>query len=569
MITRVTLRNFKSFRDQTFPVSDTIVLAGPNNSGKSTLLQALSTWALARDRWRLKRAGGTETGRRNAVPITRRDFTSLPLREFDLLWPLRSTALSKDELVGAGKKPGEPRLIEIEVAGTGGVGGADPWSLTMELRYQGPEQIYVKPTGARIPESALEIRVVHCPPFSGIGAEERRLDFGAQNHELGKGKPGEVLRNLILEVWNEKTHWEELVQDIQELFRFTLLPPQYEERLTPFILCEYLPGIPNGKGRTTMPHYDIASGGSGFHQVLLLLSFFYARPASILLLDEPDAHLHVVLQRQIYDRLRDVANRRRSQMILATHSEVLLDGTPPTRVISFLGAPHGLVHALQKDQVREAMSRLTTLDLMLAEEKRAILYCEGESDFKILSAWARVIAHPAQRFFENPFFHAISGSNPREAKRHLFALRAIHPLLRGLLLLDGDNRGLSDHEVIGDGLEAIRWTRYEIENYLIVPDAIARFLGGDAPDLFQSAHAEAALDYLRSELPPSTFHNPLVDNETLKSVRASKDLLPRMFEAAGFPMEKGDYFLLAEKLRPAEVHPDVRRVLDRIASLIG
>jgi len=214
------------------------------------------------------------------------------------------------------------------------------------------------------------------------------------------------------------------------------------------------------------------------------------------------------------------------------------------------------------------MKRLTTLDLLFAEQGRRILYCEGESDFKILKAWAQVMQHPAWKFFENPFFHSNEGRNPREAREHLFALRAIHPGLQGLLLLDGDNRNLPPHEVEGTGLTVHRWKRYEIENYLLVPDAIRRFLAREPTDLFFAKSADDAIDFLRGQLPPQTFEDPIADNATVVAVRASKDVLPQMFEAAGEPLEKEDYFLLAEVMRPSEIHPDARAVLDAIANLV-
>ena len=241
---------------------------------------------------------------------------------------------------------------------------------------------------------------------------------------------------------------------------------------------------PRAKEKAGCRNSTLLPEDSGFHQVLLLLSFFYARPATVFLLDEPDAHLHVILQRQIYERLRAVASRRDCQLIVATHSEVILDSTPPRRVVSFLGKPHPLVREDQRDQVREAMGRLTTLDLLLAEQGRAVLYCEGESDFDILHAWSEVLNHPAKRFFSKPFFHVNEGCNPREAKGHLFAVHAIHPSIRGLLLLDGDNRSLPDRELIANGLLIVRWHRYEIENYLLVPDAIKRTSLPEPRDLF-------------------------------------------------------------------------------------
>ena len=41
--------------------TDSIVLAGPNNSGKSTLLQALAVWNLALQRWRTEKGNGPQS----------------------------------------------------------------------------------------------------------------------------------------------------------------------------------------------------------------------------------------------------------------------------------------------------------------------------------------------------------------------------------------------------------------------------------------------------------------------------------------------------------------------------
>jgi len=49
MITRVRLVRFKRFLDETFDIAGRcVVLAGPNNSGKATLLHAVSTWSQTR-----------------------------------------------------------------------------------------------------------------------------------------------------------------------------------------------------------------------------------------------------------------------------------------------------------------------------------------------------------------------------------------------------------------------------------------------------------------------------------------------------------------------------------------
>jgi predicted ATP-dependent endonuclease of OLD family len=50
MITEVKVECFKKFQTTGFELGDDIVLAGPDNSGKTTLLQAVFVWDLALQR---------------------------------------------------------------------------------------------------------------------------------------------------------------------------------------------------------------------------------------------------------------------------------------------------------------------------------------------------------------------------------------------------------------------------------------------------------------------------------------------------------------------------------------
>ena len=565
MIEKVRVRYFKRFAEHTFDLADHVVLAGPNNSGKSTLLQAIVVWNLALQKWRAAaRVGAT---RRTGVPITRKDFTAIPLREMNLLWTDTSTALRTSE---AGKtekgksRAGFPRAMEIELIGREPAEG-ESWTQTFEFRYQSSEQIYVKPGEGRpgdIPPQAVGLNVVHVPPFSGIGVQETRYDRPYQDLLIGQGKPGDILRNLLMEVQSkdDQADWNELTREIEEVFGYRLLPPKYEG--LPYIVCEYRPN----KGRGGVA-FDISSAGSGFHQVLMLLAFFYARPSSLLLLDEPDAHLHVILQKQIYDMLRSIAAKRRCQLVVATHSEVLIDGTSPERILSFYGTPHQLLQGTQRDQVREALKRLTAMDILLAESSAGILYLEGETDFNLLRAWAKVLKHPLYEkwFTGSPFWHSNQGRNPGEAKAHFFALRAIKPNIRGYLLLDGDNRNLSDHEVGADGLEIGRWVRYEAESYLVHPQVLKRFLDPRVTELF----AAKCRQFLEDELPAAVVREPLKDHDYLNRTPASKTLLPGALQAAGDSVSKDEYYLIAEQMEPSEIGPEIKEKLDKIVAALG
>jgi predicted ATPase len=564
MITKVRLRYFKRFEEQVFDLTDHIVLAGPNNSGKTTLLQGIVAWNLALQKWKAER-GGAGPAHRSGVPVTRKDFTAIPVSEMNLLWTDRSTALRKADAPEG--KPGFPRTLEITVEATqGGV----PWELTMEFRYQSTEQVYVKPAEKHadaLPKAAEEFSVVHVPPFSGIGTEETRFDRPYQDLLIGQGKAGDILRNLLLEVRqsSDKEAWKGLCGVVEEVFGYALQPPEYGGK--PFIVCEYVPGPRRrGERRAGGSRLDIASAGSGFHQVLLLLGFFFARPSSVLLLDEPDAHLHVILQKQVYDLLRRMARRRDCQLIVATHSEVMIDGTSPGAILSFYNQPHRLVDDTERDQIREALKRLTAMDILLAEDSPGILYVEGETDFDLLGAWARVLGHPLKDWFaERPFWHSNQGRNPREARAHFFSLRAVKPGLKGILLLDGDNRKLPDHEIAAEGLAIRRWRRYEAESYLVHPGAMLRFVQSHAIPLFcQKAEA-----LLKGKLPPDLWANPMGEDDYLTASPASKSVLPPFFAAADVAITKNEYHLVAEQMKPEEIHPDVKQMLDAIAQALG
>ena len=553
MIQRVTLRNFKRFEEQVFDLADSVVLAGPNNAGKSTLLQAIATWKFGLDRWVARRQDGSSAVKRTGVAITRNDFTTVPLREMNLLW--------KDRRVSGGDGPGASRFIEIEVAG---IRDGVTWECGLEFQYHSREMVYVRPLGAKRlggddisrfpPKAAVGIEVVHVPPLSGIQRDEPLHARGMQDLLVGQGRSGELLRNLLLGIHQSGNEdWHSLAGHVRDLFQIDLLKPVYGPG-QPFIVCEYTEA---GQKRPL----DIANAGSGALQVLLLLAFLYARPGTVMLLDEPDAHQHIMLQKEVYVLVQKVARKRRGQAIIATHSEVILDATAPERVLAFIGdVPRALATDSERDKVREALKRLTTTDLLLGREAGAVLYVEGGSDERILREWARVLDHPAQRFLERPFVHWLGGRRLQEAKAHHFALWSAFPNVRALCLLDGDNIDDVGEQTTRLEMVVLRWRRYEIENYLLHPDAIKRFV--ELP-LMQRAVEVGFADHV----PPAA--ELIGDHVALVRVKASDEFLVPLLEHAGRPTPKRDLHLLAALMKPEEIHPEVIEKLDRIAEVLN
>ena len=86
MITRLIVRNFKRFDEAVISLGAPVVFVGPNNSGKTTALQALALWELGLRTWMEKRGTGSTAKQRVGVVLNRRDLAQLPVPTTALLW---------------------------------------------------------------------------------------------------------------------------------------------------------------------------------------------------------------------------------------------------------------------------------------------------------------------------------------------------------------------------------------------------------------------------------------------------------------------------------------------------
>jgi ABC-type cobalamin transport system ATPase subunit len=549
MIRSVAIRRFKRFREERFDFPGHVVLAGPNNCGKTTVLQAIAAWGLALERWKelndYQRHGGAYT----RAPIARQAFHAVPLRAFDLLWTDREH---------------RGKTIEVEVQSTRG------WMVTMELLADSSEQTYVRPKPDAEPATvrSADLKTVFVPAMSGLSTAEPVYQRPKLDQLLGQGKPGEILRNLLVEANRSETAWPALQESIRRLFGYELLPPDDSGA---DILSEYRPA---GGGASL----DIASAGSGFQQVLMLLTFLYTRPGSVLLIDEPDAHLHVILQDAIYGELRSVAAHQGSQIVIATHSEVIINSIEPRELCMLLDRPRVLQTVEERSRLAGSLRVLSNLDAMQALSAPGILYAEGYTDVAILREWARVLRHPlfgvldAKLFWRETVSTLRPGGPGVKAKEHYDALTLLRDDLPGVELVDRDARPeITETPITGKGLQRLRWRRYEIESYLLHPAAMARFVerivGSEAAS---KIHVDDLRAHFETKYPPDFLKDPLGDYPFLNGTKARTDLIPPALTAAGLPaIPYTSYSDIAALMKPEEIHPEVREKLDGIQKAFG
>lgn len=475
MITKLTLRNFKSVGEQIYEFSSFDLLVGRNNSGKSTILQAMAIWQFCVDEFHRSRRTGSK-----GIQVVLPNFTALPVPEFILLWKNRTDRkYPVDETSGKPKQ--EFILIEILLEWQDSAGDTNTFGV--ELRYHSPQTIYAIPAGGwakfrECEKGGTLPRIAYVPPFSGLEPSEKRLDIPPMRQQVGKGQPGSVLRNLLLQVSTASpqkakgkkndvpalSDWEELADIVQRWFNVKISQPLYDSSKDVFITVEY---SQDGKD------YDIISGGSGFHQTLTLLAFLFGYQPTTILLDEPDAHLHVNLQREILDYFKKKSQERGIQFLIATHAEEFARGVDASQIMSLLNRVPKRVDSTPA--VLRAMADVSNEEITRLTGSPYILYVEGESDERILRAWSGTCG--AQDAIDKVCFKTMGGGNKSSMKeradQHFAALKEIIPNVERLMLFDFDDADDAFHPPSNNQV-LFEWKRRNIENYLLVPDAWER-----------------------------------------------------------------------------------------------
>ena len=464
MLTRLRVRNFKCFGSIDVELGNPVVFIGPNNSGKTTAMQALALWDIGLRRWHEKRGGQGPAARRSGVQINRSDVFTLPHPKTAHYWKRTRVREGRKE---SGRVVTKNIRIEIIV---NGVSNNCEWECGLKFDYANEDRIYcrplriddsAKPERMPVPDEAVRSRIAYLPPMSGLVDQEPLFAPGSIDVRVGQGRTAEVLRNLCYAVHeSDKKAWASLTAQIATSF--------HVELEAPILIAQ--------RGEITLAYkeegviLDISAAGRGLLQTILVLAYLYANPGAVLLIDEPDAHLEILRQREIYQLVADTARRLEGQLIAASHSEVLLnEAAGKDLVISFVGQPRSLEGS--KSQLMKSLRDIGTDQYVTARQTGWILYLEGSTDLAILRAFAAKSGHKrAARALERPFVKYV-GNQPSKANENFYGLQWGLPDLKEIALYD-----LLESAPESDGaLTHLMWRKREIENYLCTRRALHAF----------------------------------------------------------------------------------------------
>ena len=335
----IKIKRFKQLNEIEIEVEDTTVLIGANNAGKSSVLQAIHFAVSVAQTAKLV-GEGVKWGN---------DRFELSFNPTQLLYAPVADVLS----LAYGGSLAESALKQIEIELTLN----DDASCLVTIRRGRNRNIQIALQGRTVGELLMDFDrpfTVYAPGLAGIAKEERYMSPGVVRRVVARGDANLVLRNVLLMMKDDqKRYWDQIRTDYQKA-RDAFdknegprpIPPYVKLREKPSSWSRFLADMrtlfpklhieiefdrqrdetinvyfKQGSG----PRLPIDAAGTSILQASQIMAYVALFEPQVLILDEPDSHLHPNNQRALCDLITSMASLRSFRALISTHSRHVLD----------------------------------------------------------------------------------------------------------------------------------------------------------------------------------------------------------------------------------------------------
>ena len=452
-VTTVTFKSFKALRSFRLQLSDTNILVGPNNAGKSTIIGAFRVLAVAlRRMWR-----------------RRPDIVSGPggKRHYGIVIPSEALPISIEN-------------VHTDLAD-------EDTTITFRLSNGNELQLFFPNDG-----SCLLVANAQGTPIGSAAAFRNAFPIdlavipvlGPVEYEETLVQGETVERNITTHraSRNFRSYWYHNREEFQEFAKLVadtwpgmqIREPRIVNHASQELMmfCD--------ESRHPRELYWVGSGLQIWCQ--LLTHLMRAQQASLIVIDEPEVYLHADLQRQLIGLLR----RFDSDVLLATHSTEIMGEAEPSEMVLVDKRNRSGERLRNAERLQQALAEVGSvhnISLSRLARSRRIVFFEGDHDFKFVRQFARQLRFDAIAA-GSEIFPAKSegfGSWQKVSALGWGISRALENELALGAVFDRDyypDAQIADVEAaLSDGLRfAHVHGRKEIENYLLVPSALDRAL---------------------------------------------------------------------------------------------
>lgn len=382
-ISKITLKNFKTFKDITItPNTDFNIVIGENSAGKSSIFEAIHLWEKCYQTYIL-------SSRKGFYKVKGTSNRYVNYQELDFLRITKDEDLfhdPKDETLG--------KCSELTITLNNNDAEDQCWALGFKVTC--PTSIEnaffrVQPIDeSQFTNFANEfckdgryldeaIFIYQTRPVAGVHQYEPYYNEAKIKRKIQQGSSHEVLRNKIIAKRKSITELETSISEILEKKVKFSLPAAARRDKDEFINLDV--SINDSKA------YDLHLQGSGFLQIVEILSTveFIEAPLKLLLVDEPDSHIHTKLQHNLLDHLKKIEH---NQFFVISHNDQFVTNAADGEVF-FLNENaknDGRLEPINRDSfdiIKKSLGGVI-MSLERLNSTSHIAFVEGEDDEKYL-----------------------------------------------------------------------------------------------------------------------------------------------------------------------------------------
>lgn len=300
---KVTIKHFKKIASVEIELGAVNVFIGANNSGKSSFIQGIQFAISSGQTLQIKRAIWAR-GHHRTLALDSTDYLYTPTRHIENLYHGQKLT---------GSKGGSKKQIKFIFHDNGVDSGVD---ISKGRNGGFTTTQWGKPLGEKL-SSVNNPFCVYVPGIAGIPVEERYEVPIAIKKSATRGDSNNYFRNILWHIFKDKIKWNRFITSISNVYGPTIIKPKFDEDTSEFISVEVV------NGGFSLPIDSVGTGLLQAIQVFAYIEYFNPR---LILLDEPDAHIHPTKQKllanELFKRTEEDADLK---IVFSTHSRYILD----------------------------------------------------------------------------------------------------------------------------------------------------------------------------------------------------------------------------------------------------
>lgn len=298
----IQIKKFKKIDNVTVKLESLNIFIGANNSGKSSFIQGIQFAISGCQTLSLK--GGTWGKDTKTLSLDSSEYLYTPTNNIEYLYHGK-------RLTGSRTKT-DRSWIEFKLS--------DGKTSTLRISKGKNGGFTTSLTGRELGEKLSDIEKPYCvyvPGIAGIPTQEKYEVTITVKKSATRGDSNNYLRNILYAISRDNEKWMQFKYSVNSIYPNTNVVARFDEHKSEYIQVFVF------DGSLELP---LDSVGTGLLQVIQIFAYIEYFNPRVILLDEPDSHIHPTKQKMLAKELsRRATENDDLKIVFSTHSRYILD----------------------------------------------------------------------------------------------------------------------------------------------------------------------------------------------------------------------------------------------------